>query len=1049
MTCRRLSSVFILTLLLLFLPIGLIPPAARATDPASPDPQAGGSPFSTTPDRLTATIPMGERQQVALEITNGGTVSLTPRLYEAQSAPPVGAVSRRVVPQELRRVALPNQAERIDTQLTRDLDASADGQTEFLVFLKDQPDLSGAYRIADWNARGQYVYETLLQHAARSQQPLRDWLDARGLEYQPFWIANAIAVEGSAADVQALAGRAEVALLRANRVSRLDNAGSTDTSTFSSYPATAPKQFAPNLTVPSACDPDAQGICWNIRKIAADRVWNEFGIDGAGITVASIDSGVSYNHQALLPQYRGYDTSGSIEHTYNWFDPQDPLSEPFDAGNHGTHTMGTMVGNGDGTDAQPAIGVAPGAAWIAARGCEKTFCSEAALIAAAEWLLNPTDPDGKNPRPDLRPQVINNSWADSVGGNDQYAGYTTAWRAAGIFPVFAAGNGNNATCSTVASPGDYSNVVGVGATNKNDEIASFSSIGPSLDGDLKPDISAPGQGIVSTFAGSDTSYGSLQGTSMAAPHVAATVALLWSANPALISDYDATYAILAESAIGSTDSSFTGSQYANCPADTIPNNIYGYGVLNAYAAVAAATVDVPWLELPAGLPNITPGASETISVTLDAGRVSEPGEYQARLLLHTDNLSQTPLMVEVDLTVTPVDPQVIITGSLSDNETGMPITGTVTVSGGPTVPVNSSGNFTITLKTRSEPYTLTAGAPGYLSQTIEVAAQAGTVSTPLFALVADLPRMVAETDPLTATLAFGEVAEFAVTVANTGTQPLDYTLEVPPEQYGIWRSDETDGPASTWIDLPPGTTTALELADNATSDELPLGFDFPFYGNFYDEVYLSANGVVTFNPQSDPDPIEFDRACLPVPESFSRAIVPLRTNLDPSQGGTIRYGTVAAGFVILFESVPRHGEPDQRFTFQIVLARDGRIMFNYGQLDMLPADVAVGIQHRSRDIQKIGCGQSTPIADGLTIEWRPQTNPQFWVELPEDSGNIAAGTEEEVSIMLDWVMPTQQQPYRSAVLLRSNDPYQPVIRLPVELTTLEAPYQLHMPIVAR
>ncbi len=1047
MTYQYLSKGFTLVFLLLFISTGLTLPAARATDPTNPSPQTTVSPFSTTPNKLTATIPMGERRQVALKITNNGTVSLTPRLYEAQSAPPVGAVSRRVVPQELRRVALPDQAERIDTQLTRDLDASADGQTEFLVFLKDQPDLSGAYRIANWSARGQYVYETLQQHAARSQRPLRDWLDARGLEYQPFWIANAIAVEGSAAEVQALAERAEVALLRANRVSRLDNAGSTGTDTFSSYPAAAPAQFTPNLTIPSACDPDEHGICWNIRKIAADRVWNEFGIDGAGITVASIDSGVAYDHQALLPQYRGYDLSGSIEHAYNWFDPQDPLSEPFDAGNHGTHTMGTMVGNGDGTAAQPAIGVAPGAEWIAARGCEKTFCSEADLMAAAEWLLNPTDPDGKNPRPDLRPQIINNSWADSVGGNDQYAGYTTAWRAAGIFPVFAAGNGNHTTCSTVASPGDYSNVVGVGATDQNDQIAYFSSIGPSLGGDLKPDISAPGQSIVSTFAGSNTSYGSLQGTSMAAPHVAATVALLWSANPALIGDYDATYTILTASAIGSTDSHFTGLQYTNCPADTIPNNIYGYGVLDAYAAVAAATVDVPWLELPTGLPDIAPGASETISVTLDAGRVSEPGEYQARLLLHTDNLSRMPLIVEIDLTVTPVDPQVIITGNLRDHETGMPITGTVTVSGGPTVPVTSSGNFTITLKTRSEPYMLTAGAPGYLSQTIEVAAQAGIVSTPLFALVADLPRVVADTDPLTATLAFGEVAEFAVTIANTGTQPLDYTLEVPPEGYGIWRSDESDGPTSTWIDLLPGIATAVTLTDNAASDELPLGFDFPFYGNFYDTVYLSANGVLTFNQQNDLT--EFNHACLPVPESFSRAIVPLRTDLDPSQGGTIRYGTVAAGFVILFEDVPRHNEPDRRFTFQVVLARDGRIMFTYGQLDMLPTDVAVGLQRHSRDIQEIGCGQSTPIADGLTIEWRPQTNPQFWVELPEDSGNIAAWTEEEVSIMLDWVMPTQQQPYRSAVLLRSNDPYQPVIRLPVELTTLEAPYQLHIPIVAR
>ncbi len=1047
MNHQRLSHVFIFAILLLLIPSALTIPAARATDPNWPGLQVDGSPFSTTPDQLTATIPLGERQQVTLEISNNDTVSHPLRLYEAQSKPSMRAISRQVVPPDLRQVALPDQSERIDTQLTDELAEAEDGQTRFLVFLKDQPDLSEAYRIADWNARGQYVSETLQQHAAHTQRSLRDWLDTRGLDYQPFWIANAIAVEGTEADVQALSSRAEVALLRANRVSRLDNASSADTHMFTSSSTDAREQSTLTRTIPSSCDPDARGICWNIRRIAADRVWNEFGIDGTGITVANIDSGVHYDHQALLPQYRGYNAAGSIVHAYNWFDPQNPQSDPYAEGNHGTHTMGTMVGNGDGTINQPAIGVAPGAQWIAARGCGRTFCSEADLMAAAEWLLNPTDAAGKNPRPDLRPQVINNSWADSTGGNEQYAGYTTAWRAAGIFPVFAAGNGKHTSCSTVASPGDYSNVVGVGATDKNDKIASFSSVGPSLDGDLKPDLSAPGQSIVSTFAGNDSNYGTLQGTSMAAPHVAGTVALLWSANPALIGDYDTTYALLTQNTTPLTDSNFSSNSYINCPANTTPNNIYGYGLLDTYAAVAAATVDVPWLELPASMPNIAPGTSETISVTLDAGRVPAPGEYQARLMLHTNALTRSPLLVNINLMVTPVNPQIVINGSIRDSATDMPITGTVTVSDGPTVPVNNSGKFTIFLATRSEPYRLTASAPGYKSQSTMINAQVELVSTPVFALVSDLPRVVASTDPMKATLAFGEVAEFAVTVANTGTQSLNYTLVVPPEKYGVWRSDTTDGPAVTWIDLPPGTANTLDLADDTSSQKLPLGFDFPFYGSSYDSIYVSENGVITFNPQLDST--TFDYACLPVPESSAQAIVPLRTNLNSSQEGSIRYGLVAAGFVILFADVPLRDAPDQQVTFQVILMRDGRIMFNYGQLDMLPANTAVGLQQNSLSTHEIGCGQNISITSGLTLEWRRQTNPQFWVELPEETGTIAAGAEDELPIRLKWVLPAQQQPYRSAVLLRSNDPYQPVIRLPVELTTLEAPHQQYMPIVAR
>ena len=157
------------------------------------------------------------------------------------------------------------------------------------------------------------------------------------------------------------------------------------------------------------------------------------------MVVASIDTGVRFDHPALALNYRGRQPDGTFDHNYNWFDPQQATNAPTDQSGHGTHTMGTLVGAGDGTLDQPAIGVAPGATWITAQGCEGDICTDADLIAAAQWLLAPTRLDGSAPRPDLRPMIVNNSWS-GAGGQTWYAGYIAAWRAAGMFPVFAAGN---------------------------------------------------------------------------------------------------------------------------------------------------------------------------------------------------------------------------------------------------------------------------------------------------------------------------------------------------------------------------------------------------------------------------------------------------------------------------------------------------------------------------------------------------------------------------------------------------------------------------------
>jgi subtilisin family serine protease len=427
-----------------------------------------------------------------------------------------------------------------------------DGTAEFLVYLTETADLSGATTLDSKLARTEHVYQQLTTVAEASQADLRASLDARGIDYTSFWIANALLVEGDRALVDELAGRTDVTSIEPN----------------GSYPLIEPTK------VELAPDAAISAIEWGVTNVNADQVWSDFGVFGEGVVVANIDTGVQFDHPALVAQYRGT-TTGS--HDYNWFDPAGVCggSTPCDNNGHGTHTMGTMVGDDGGTN---QIGVAPQAQWIAAKGCESNSCSADSLLASGQWVVAPTDSNGANPDPAMAPDVVNNSWGGGAG-DTWYQATIDAWVGAGIFPMFAAGNLGSA-CGSASSPGDNASAYAVGAYNINNTIASFSGRGPSgVDGDTKPDASAPGVSIRSAFP--TDGYASLSGTSMASPHASGVVALLWAAVPTLRGDVAATRDVLDQSATDANDT--------QCGGTAANNNVFGEGRLNALAAVTLAT----------------------------------------------------------------------------------------------------------------------------------------------------------------------------------------------------------------------------------------------------------------------------------------------------------------------------------------------------------------------------------------------------------------------------------------------------------------------------
>ena len=173
--------------------------------------------------------------------------------------------------------------------------------------------------------------------------------------------------------------------------------------------------------------------------------------------------------------------------------------------------------------------------------------------------------------------MVNNSWGGG-GGNTWYQAKVNAWVAAGIFPAFSAGNSYD--CNTLGSPGDYQASFSSASHMSNRTISGFSSKGPSAFGHepyTKPNISAPGSSICSSVPGSSWSCG-YSGTSMASPHSAGAVALLWACNPAYVGDIDETFQLLQNNA----DAAPSGS--CGAPPDGQGNYTYGYGYLDVLQA---------------------------------------------------------------------------------------------------------------------------------------------------------------------------------------------------------------------------------------------------------------------------------------------------------------------------------------------------------------------------------------------------------------------------------------------------------------------------------
>ncbi|HEX6685167.1 MAG TPA: carboxypeptidase regulatory-like domain-containing protein [Candidatus Limnocylindrales bacterium] len=481
--------------------------------------------FGAEPSGKATQAPTGVAAEVRAAQAGGGTADVIIRL---RAQPDLAAISRRAADDGRTAAENTRRGLRIAGSYV------------------DPRAVDGWVADAARSARARTVRDGLRQTADATQPGVRRLLDTQAQAgharaVKPYWIFNGFAATVDRQALDALAAHPDVASI------------TLDTEIRQEEPI-----------APAAGEPLLPG--WGLESIDAPRAWGEYGVRGTGVVVGIMDGGADGDHPALRDSWRG----NTGDPAASWYVPTgENYPTPGDGHGHGTHVTGSIVGTAPGE----LTGVAPGAQWIAAKIFRDSGSTTESIIHDAfQWMLAP----GGDPA--AAPDVVNNSWGADAPNATTFWNDVLAWEAAGIVPMFANGNAGPGPGS-VGSPGSYPHVIGIGATDRQDRIAGFSSRGPvTWDGvtHLKPDVSAPGHLIRSTWPRQliASGYNTISGTSMATPHATGVVALMLSANPELT--------------VAEVRQILTSTARVKPHMGAVPNNAYGTGIIDAHAAVTRA-----------------------------------------------------------------------------------------------------------------------------------------------------------------------------------------------------------------------------------------------------------------------------------------------------------------------------------------------------------------------------------------------------------------------------------------------------------------------------
>ncbi|MBK9099339.1 MAG: S8 family serine peptidase [bacterium] len=901
-------------------------------------------------------------------------------------------------------------------------EANPEDYIKVLVLLRDQVDVLSMdeqfYRESVSNQQRAFILINALQEKARTTQVnILSYLEERSVQgrvfrYESFWISNLVAVEAKTDVINELMLRLDVSQMDLDALLELDK----------------PVEVIENA--PEGTESVEAGL----KIINAHLLW-AMGITGQGRLVMGIDTGVQLQHPALQYKWRG----NHVPYNQAWFDPSGGTTTPNDCDYHGSHTMGTMVGRSITT--ADTVGVAINAEWIAA----KTICSSphtSNSIAAFQWAINP---DGNPATTDDMPDVISNSWYDPDVTNECSGIYKTtldAVEAAGIAVVFSAGNAGPGT-STITKPKNINtnsvNVFCVANINgaswlagSNDPITSSSSRGPSVCGGtgsllIKPEVSAPGTSVRS--CNSSGGYTLATGTSMAAPHVAGAVALLKQAFPGLTGRQ-----ILEALYNTARDLGTTGE-----------DNTYGTGLIDVYAAF-----------LSLGTPDLTP-PDPIVNLT-----VINPTSNSLTLQWTVPYDSTVNGITEYDIrySTNPIIDETTFNNATPLNFIGSPDT----IGATETFSVNGiifSTNYHFSIKS-SDMWGNWSNISNPASGTTWIAPQVSANPLSINHIISQQSTIIdsitiANITTLPSTLDFTVSLEnniFPDGIINVKLIPKsseenfsenDYDKENQPGNNGIsiegqggpdlfgykWiDSNDPNGPQYTWYNIT-SNPSAVQVSfpngnlDDGWTNAIPIGFPFKFYGNLFNNLYLSTNGFISFNALSSS---YITNGIIPATGLPNNIIAPFWDDLDGRTQGTVHYLLDNDKFYIQFTNWQKY-DATGSLTFQVVLYENGRIMIYYNNMNATLTSATVGIENVTGSDGLQIAYNSAYVSNNLAVKIAADPD---WLSNNINSGRIYNGNSIDVVLTFnseDYPLGT----YTMDVMINSNDPLSPVLTIPVEM----------------
>jgi serine protease AprX len=335
----------------------------------------------------------------------------------------------------------------------------------------------------------------------------------------------------------------------------------------------------------------------HVEQNAVVHALNDSAQASFGVAKARVDAGVNGNADGNAGTYSKNDLVAAVVDTgidtnhldldqgkvIGWRDIVNGKATPYDDNGHGTHVSASIAGDGDARPDRLYQGVAPGAALVGVKVLNNVGTGSMSDVAAGiDWVVQNKDTYGI--------EAINLS-VGSTGCNDGTDAASVAVNnaaAAGLVVVVAAGNSGPGTC-TIDSPGAAASALTAGAMAdlgpKGFKQAYFSGRGPTADGRIKPDISAPGVDITSADAGTTNGYVTESGTSMATPFVVGVALLMLNVNAGLTpAQVKSLMMQSAQDWARGGDNKTAGSSGADVD--------YGAGRLDAYAAIKAAGAQI-------------------------------------------------------------------------------------------------------------------------------------------------------------------------------------------------------------------------------------------------------------------------------------------------------------------------------------------------------------------------------------------------------------------------------------------------------------------------